>query len=183
MAVLRLRGCTLAEAEEAERGVADIARGDLAPVALAALAVDLRHLAGHRQHQRHGVIGHSFAVGAHRAADLDAVFLAVIHVDVVYAHAVLGDGAQLRRGGEYLRVQRVHADDDAHAVRQHFLHGFFFEDAAGGVFHHFVARRLQLFKQLGHALAVGARGGQYLFLHGLRLLSGRAGRREPGARR
>lgn len=149
-----------AQADDAHGLAVQVDAGDLAPVPFTAAAVDEGHLAGHAQHEGQGVVGHGLAVGAHGAGDLDAAGLAGGKVDIVQAHAVLGDGPQTGRGGQHRGIDGVHAHDQAVAVGQFFAHPVGGEDAAGIVAHDVQPRIAEDVEEFGIVLAEGSRGGE-----------------------
>ena len=72
-----------------------------------------------REHQREGVLGDGKAVRVRGDGHGDAVALAVVEVDIIVAHAVLGDDLEVLRR----REQRAGQFDNAHehGVRVHDL--------------------------------------------------------------
>lgn len=81
--------------------------------------------------------------------------LAGLQINIVQAHAVLGDGPQFGRGGQHRGVHGVHAQDDALARGQLFLDGFLGEDAARVVADDFQSGVAQDVEKFGIVFAEG----------------------------
>ena len=74
------------------------------------------------ENMRHGQFGHRPGGGPGGVADGDAVFLGVVHVDVVHAHAAPDDELQIRVFG-LIDVTRSHLCGRAHHQRVVLRHG------------------------------------------------------------
>ena len=154
------------QAHNAQRFAVKVNARNLAPVSLPTAPVNERRLAGHGQHQGQGVVRHGIAVGPHGARNGNAPRLAGLQINIVQAHAVLGDGAQLWSGGQHSGVHGIHAQNDAFARGQFFPDGLFGEYAAAVIADDFQSGVAQCVKKFGIVFAKGT--GSYKNFHGMR---------------